>query len=245
MNGTISERTKQILEILLNEKKVTVSDLAKRLYSSEPSIRRDLTFLAKQNLIRRIHGGAIIEENSESRQKIPFILRELEQSDEKVLMASKAAELVRDGDTVMLDASTSAFNMIPYLAAKNGITVITSGVKALAKLGELGVNTYSTGGHLLPSCQSLVGDDACATIKKYNADIVFFSCRGLSENGMLTDLSIEENIVRKQMLLSSKRSVFLCGSKKFDKTYLHNLCHISEITNIISDMPLPDKFKTK
>ncbi len=54
-----TERSKQILEILLTEKKVTVSDLAKRLYSSEPSIRRDLSSLASQNLIKRIHGGHI------------------------------------------------------------------------------------------------------------------------------------------------------------------------------------------
>ena len=102
------DREKYILSKLLREKQVFVKDLAKELYASEPSIRRDLASLEKQNMLRRVHGGAIIEGSSSSHLKIPFAIRELESYDAKIIIARKAAEKVSDGDTVMLDASSSA-----------------------------------------------------------------------------------------------------------------------------------------
>ena len=237
------EREKKILEEILKTKKVTVNELAKKLYISEPSIRRDLVSLEKQNLIKRIHGGAVIEENGISATKIPFVIRELEQSDAKIIMAQKAANLVKDGDVIFLDASSSAYNIIPHLALKNNITVITCGIKALAKLGEYNIKAICTGGMLIPSCQTLVGDDAYNIIEQNNADIFFFSCRGLSSEGMLTDISEQENYVRRKMMKNSKKSYLLCASEKFDKKYFHNLCSVKDITGIISEKELPDSFK--
>ena len=233
-------RKKQILELLLKEKRVSVKDLAQRLYISEPSIRRDLCELEKQKLIRRIHGGAILEEHSDSLIKIPFLLREMEDYDAKNIMAQKAIELVHDGDVIMLDASSSAYALIPLLSQRSNVTVITSGVKALMRLAEFGINAYSTGGHLLPSCLSLTDGDSHSMIANYNADVVFFSCRGISDSGMVTDLSIEENLVRKQMILHAKRAVLLCAGEKLNKSYLHNLCHVSELDCVISDVDLPE-----
>lgn len=239
------DREKQILEILLQERRVSVSDLAKRLYASEPSIRRDLIRLESRSLLKRIHGGAILEESNNSVTRIPFVLRELEQSDAKLLMAQKAARLVKEGMIIMLDGSSSAYSLIPFLCGKQDITVITSGVKALIKLGEYRIPAYSTGGHLLPSCLSLVGEDAHHTVARYNADIVFFSCRGLTLDGRLTDFSIEENIVRQKMMARSKQKVLLCDSNKIGKEYMHNLCHISEIDGIVSEAPLPAPLSEK
>lgn len=234
------ERRKQILELLLREKRVTVKDLATRLYSSEPSIRRDLCELEKQKLLRRIHGGAILEEHSDSYLKIPFLLREMEDHDAKNIIAKKAIALVNDGDTIMLDASSSAYALIPLLAQKNNLTVITSGVKALVRLAEYGINAYSTGGHLLPSCLSLTEEDSHSMLSHYNADICFFSSRGISPTGMITDISIEENLVRKRMIGQSRRSVLLCASEKFNKTYLHNLCHVRNIDLVLSETDVPE-----
>ena len=95
------EREKYILESLLKKKRVTIKELASELFASEPSIRRDLQKLEKQNLIKRVHGGAVLEEYSNSYTKIPFIIRELEDYDEKIVIAKKAAELVKDGDVIL------------------------------------------------------------------------------------------------------------------------------------------------
>ena len=98
------EREKRILEIAIKEKSVTVKDLAQRLYSSEPSIRRDLCSLEKQRLLRRTHGGAVLNENALNEIKIPFLIRELEKSDEKIKIARMAAELITDESVIFLDS---------------------------------------------------------------------------------------------------------------------------------------------
>jgi DeoR family fructose operon transcriptional repressor len=231
-----TDREKQILEILLKEKKASVSQLAKALYISEPSVRRDLQSLERQNLIKRVHGGALLEETALSKNKIPFLIREYEQSGAKSIIAQKAIHLISDNDVIFLDASTSCYYLIPFLASKSNLTVITNGVKALVKLAEYGIHTVSTGGVLLNNCMALVGEEAYKTIETYNADVALFSCRGVSEDGYLTDISTEENNVRKKMIRHARRSYLLCASEKLGKRYFHNLCHKDEIDGIISDV---------
>lgn len=227
------EREKLILEKLVRQKKVTVKEIAKELYVSEPSVRRDFISLEKQNLIKRIHGGAIIEETALSKNKIPFALREMEESTSKLVIAKKAVELINDDDVIFLDASTSAYAMIPFLISKNNITVVTNGVKALLKLAEYNINTISTGGMLISSCFILSGEEAYKTIETINADIAFFSCRGLSNDGYLTDIHPPENYVREKMIKHSKKAYLLCTNDKKGKKYFHNLCHESDIDGII------------
>lgn len=230
-----AEREKKILEILLKEKRCSVKVLAKALFISEPSVRRDLQSLEKQHLIKRLHGGAMLEESAVSKNKIPFLIREYEQSSAKAQIARRAIELISDGDVVFMDASTSCYYMIPYLASKKGITVVTNGVKALSKLAEFDIRTVSTGGDLINSCLALVGEEAYQTLESFNADVAFFSCRGVSEDGYLTDISPEENNVRKKMIRRSKRSYLLCATEKFGKRYFHNLCHKDDIDAIITE----------
>lgn len=230
------EREKIILEMLLKKKRVTVKELSHTLYISEPSVRRDLADLEKQSLIKRIHGGAVLEETLISKNKIPFIIREYEQSSAKTIIAQKASEYVKDNDIVFLDASTSAFRVIPFLLSKANITVVTNGVRALTSLADFNINTISTGGRLVNSCLALVGDEAYKTIDSINANIAFFSCRGLSEDGHLTDISPEEDYVRQRMIKNAEHSYLLCASDKFGKKYYHNLCHKDDIDGIISEI---------
>ena len=228
------ERDKIILELLLKKKKISVKELASVLYVSEPSVRRDLAGLERQNLIKRIHGGAMIEDSALSKNKIPFKVRELEESSAKVVMAKAAAELVEDGNIIFLDSSTSAYNMIPFLKDMKNITVVTNGVRALEKLAEYGINTISTGGVLDASCMSLVGEEAYKTIETVNADICCFSCRGLDGDGNLTDIFPAENYIRERMIKHSKRAYLICAKEKFGKKYFHNLCHKSTLDGVIS-----------
>ena len=82
---------------------------------------------------------------------------------------------------------------------------------------------------------ALVGEDAYRTIESINADIAFFSCRGLSNEGYLTDIAPAENHVRQKMIKNSKHSYLLCTSDKFGKKYYHNLCHSKELDGIITN----------
>lgn len=230
------EREKLILEKLLKQKKISVKEAAKELFVSEPTVRRDLISLEKQNLIKRVHGGAVIEKSALYGNKIPFTIREMEESSSKLIIAQKAANLIKDNSVVFLDASTSAYGIIPFLSSKSGITVVTNGVKALIKLAEYGINTISTGGRLIHDCYALVGEEAYKSIDAINADIAFFACRGLSDEGMLTDISVEEDYVRIRMIKNSAQSYLLCPKDKRGKKYFHNICAEKDISGVITEV---------
>lgn len=239
------QREDQIIKILLQQKTATVKELSERLYASMPSIRRDLAILEKAHMIKRTHGGAVLEISNDSELKIPFIIRELEQSDAKIIMAKKAAQLVNNNDVIFIDASTSAYSVIPFLINKTNLTIITCGLKSLQLAGECGITAFSTGGKLIPSCMSLTGSEAYRMIENYTADIMLFSCRGLTDEGNVTDFSLEENWVRRVMLKHSKKKILLCDSSKIGKVYMNTVCSIEDITYVISEKPLPPSINCK
>lgn len=233
------EREDKILNALLEKESMTTQELSTKLFVSVPTLRRDLIKLEQMGKIIRTHGGAQLIKKSAD-EKIPIFLREQEQNDAKEIMARKAVEFVRDGDIIMLDGSTSAYSIIPHLASFKNLIVITSSAKSSFLLGRMGINNICTGGKMITRSLSYIGEDAENTVKRYNADIVFFSCRGLSLDGKLTDNSIEENSLRKIMLRHSRKKVFLCDSSKLDHTYLNNLCHLSEVDEIVCERMLPE-----
>ena len=97
----------------------------------------------------------------------------------------------------------ASFRVIPFLLSKANITVVTNGVRALISLADFNINTISTGGRLVNSRLALVGDEAYKTIDSINANIAFFSCRGLSDDGYLTAISPEEDYVRQRISVNT------------------------------------------
>ena len=135
----------------------------------------------------------------------------------------------------MLDASTTAFHIIPYMTDFKKILVITNGAKTALESASMGIRTICRGGEMALDSFCYVGTDAESIIKKYNADIAFFSCRGITEDGLATDNSILENSIRRIMIKNSKKSYLLCDETKFNNKYLNTLCDIKEITGVITN----------
>lgn len=229
------DRQDEFIKLVEQQKRISVKRLSEVLYASEPTIRRDLNALSKSGLVKKIHGGAEIVSYAPDR-KIPLAERMNEQHNAKAIMAKKASELIHDSSIILMDASTSASYIIPFLSKFKDLIVITSGAKSVVELGERNIRCYSTGGELLNDCFSFIGEEAKRMVSAFNADIFFFSCRGLSNDGKLTDISIEENQLRQEMMAHAKKNVFLCDSSKFGKTYFHNLCSLKDVDVLISDV---------
>lgn len=230
---TVSERQERILELLRQDPRITVARLSAVLYVSEPTVRRDLTELDAKGLVHKVYGGAVLPDGAET--LIPFVFRENEKSAAKTQMGRRAAELVEDGMVVLLDGSTSAFHLVPFLAARKDLTVVTSGAKTALALAEAGICNYCTGGRMLNNSYSYVGAQAEQFLAGINADICFFSCRGLSEDGKISDPSVEEVDLRRAMRAHSAKSYLLCDRSKFNKTYFFNLCNVSDLDGVISE----------
>ena len=239
---TVNQRQQRILEELGQKPDITVRELSQILFVSEPTIRRDLTELDSKGIITKVYGGAILNRGAADRE-IPFFFRQQEKSAVKSRMGAKAARMVRDGMVVMLDGSTSAFHLVPYLAQKKDLIVVTSGAKTAVALAEANIRTFCTGGQMLIHSFSYVGEQAEDFVRNINADILFFSCHGLSDSGYMTDPAIEEANLRKVMFRFSKQKILLCDSSKFDKTCFYNIGHVRDIDDIISEGPIPEQIR--
>lgn len=233
MTMLIASRQEQIIEILKKERSASVSRLAKELFASEPTIRRDLALLEGKGYIKRVYGGAVI--GGAPDREIPYDVRASEQESAKSIIAEKARVYVKKGDVVFLDGSSSAAHMVNVLKDIEDILVVTSGARTALSLAENGVRVISTGGQMITKSYTYVGSHAEACVRGINADVVFFSCRGLSEGGEMTDLSIEEINVRKIMLERAKTKILLCDSTKIGRQYLYSFGHIDSIDAVITE----------
>jgi DeoR/GlpR family transcriptional regulator of sugar metabolism len=220
------ERHEKIIEILNERSSVTVQFLADKLFVSLPTVRRDLSYLEKQNRLRRTFGGAVLNNNI---SEVPFELRNSVDTKIKDELALRASKLIKDDMVIFLDASSTVLRLVPYLKNYKNLTIITNSPKVNLELAELNVKSFSTGGILLKNSKAYVGNFAEEFVKRFNADICFLSCRGMSEDGMLNDGSIEESNLRIAMINNSKRSVFIMSSNKLNKTYCFNIIHSKNV----------------
>jgi len=228
------ERQNGIYEYLKLHKSASVSELSRKFFIGETTIRRDLEKLERENLVKRSYGGAILLESPNA--EIPITIREKEQSEAKSIIGKLAANCVSDGDIIIMDSSTTTYSMIPYLTSKANLTIITNGVKAVTAAGQiLKSKIYCTGGRLRENSQSLVGPGAADTIKNFSAQKLFFSCRAISDTLVAMDNCENEAELRKIMMSQSDKVYLLCDSSKFSKTAFYRICSLDSVDVLISD----------
>lgn len=232
------ERREAILKLMQQKRTVSVESLSERFFVSEATIRRDLERMAKENLIKRTYGGAVLLDGSSS--DIPLPLREGENAGPKERLAAEAAGLLRSGNTVFLDSSSTVSRLVPRLSALSGLTVVTNALKTALKLGEYrGARVYCTGGLVRDNSISVVGTAARDFLATYHADFLFFSCRGFSFDTGVTEASEEEAGIKRQMIRSAATRVLLCDKSKMGHTYFATICGLEDIDVLITDADFP------
>lgn len=230
-----TERQENILAILRQSSYITVAELASRTFASPSSIRRDLTFLENNGLVHRTHGGVTLPEAAAGVSS--FSNRKRKNTREKRLIARKAATLLQDGQTILLDGSSSVTYLLPIIAKFSGIQVYTNNLSTAIDAIELGISTNCLGGHSLRGSMVMTGPDTYRMLLGLHADLCFFSSKCLGENGVITDPNQEENFIRQLMIQQSRQSVFLCDSSKFGKDSRYRLAAMDEISVSIFDAP--------
>jgi DeoR family fructose operon transcriptional repressor len=230
------ERRQRILEELNNNGSIQVTDLSRLFDVTEETIRQDLKKLEKKNLLKKIHGGAISIKQKESKVELSFDIRKEKNIISKRKIAKKAAEFVDVGDTIFMDASSTALFLANKLIDSRNITVITSSNRIVSELAKnKNITVISTGGLLRPNSLSFVGPVANNTLKKYHANKAFISCQGISlEHGITNSNELEIEI--KQNMIARASKVFLLADRtKFNKIGLTQFASTEEIDKIITD----------
>ncbi len=237
MKNSLDEK---IIEFLHRTGYSSVNEISTAVYCSSSTVRRRLASLASKGIVFRTHGGATL--NDGEAVVSDFSYRMDRNSAGKKRIAIAAAKLVKDGDVVFLDDSTSAFYIVPYLAELKNVQVMTNGIDTLNVLTKYHIASYSSGGKVDPTNKSaLIGELAESAIGGMYYDVMFFSVYGVNKYGVASDPSIEGNTLRRSAMNNSKKTVFLCDSEKFDKTSVFKSFDLKEVDVIISDIDVKEQ----
>lgn len=230
----IEERRQHILAIAQSEGRVRVRDLSKALGISQITIRKDLDHLQAKGLLQRSHGGAL---PAQPGALFDPSLQEKEKSQhyEKERIGAAAAEMVKEGQCVMLDSGTTTTAVAHALKKFSNLTVITNAVNIAAELTGTNFEVILTGGILRKNSFSLVGPLAEDLLAEMHADILFLGVDGFDLEIGLTTPNLLESRVNRAMVTGATRVVAVCDSTKFDRRSLSRIIPVSAVHHVITD----------
>ena len=227
------ERRNLILEKLQAEKRVVVSELSQLYDVSEETIRRDLDKLEKEGLAIKSYGGAV-----------PFNVRKNQNVTGKQKMAELAASLVKDGDHIFLDASTTAVFVAKALKEKERLTVITNSMEILLELADVsGWNIISTGGVMKEGYLAFLGSKTDESIRSYYVDKVIFSCKALDLEWGIMESQEAFGSTKRAMIGSGRKKILVVDSSKFDQTAFSVAGSMKEVDIIVTDKEPTERWK--
>ncbi|ERJ13847.1 DeoR/GlpR family DNA-binding transcription regulator [Haloplasma contractile] len=225
-----TKRLELLKELVEQKKLVHVEECVQLLNTSESTVRRDLEELEKEGILTRVHGGAKYNGKIKDEPKISTKLKT--NFYEKDLIAKHASQIVEDRDCIFLDAGSTTYNMIPYLADKD-ITVITNGITHIDRLIEYNIESYLVGGYIKPSTKAILGEEAVLFLQKYYFDKAFIGVNGISiENGFSTP-DIRESTIKQVVISRTKSPYFLADHTKFDQSYFVKIADLSDCKVIV------------
>lgn len=231
------ERQEEILALIRKQGYASVEMLTAHFHYSTATINRDLNELQKQNLIKRSYGGA----EPVVPQGIPHVYRYRKMRKSKRKISARAAALVKDGDTIFIDGSTTAEYMAEFLFARKDLTVITNNCLLAADLFSYGIRAICLGGVIQEAPCVTWGDLPCRNAACFFADKLFFSTGAATETG----LTGEVPLLFHTMMEHSREQWLLIDREKIGKPCTKNLIDFSAVTGVISDFDFSEETKKK
>jgi DeoR/GlpR family transcriptional regulator of sugar metabolism len=236
----VAERHRKIVEVVNEKLSVRVTELSKTFKVTEETIRRDLEKLEKENLLRRSHGGAVSIQDEQS--EVSYAEREITNSLEKKSIAIEAVKLIKPGEQIVLDASTTAWYMAKEMPDVP-LTVITNSIKVAVELSKKEqVKVISTGGMLLPKSLSYVGPLAERSLNMYHVNKAFISCKGVHIEGGLSDSNEWQALLKRQMMLISDQTILMADSTKFGVRTFAHITEIGQVSCVLTDSNLDEAY---
>ena len=226
----LNNRQKTILHRVNSDGAVKVSELSKSLFFSEMTIRRDLTLLEKEGLLKRTHGGAV---RNDSDFQYPVNYRENINKDKKKTLADHAIKYLHDNQVLFFNSSSTLAFLLPYLSKYKNLLAITNSVYLLSYFEKLHIPCCLTGGKYNEIEKCLTGRKTEEYLKEINPDIAFLSCEALSNDGRVTDSDPDLAEIAKIAVQKSKISVLLMDESKLGVTRTYDVCKTDQFDEVI------------
>lgn len=238
---TTHERRQSLLDLLRKQPGLRVPELAIALNVSEGTVRNDLNALEEQALLIRVHGGAVLNQQGQF-QNNSFLRRFQQNAAAKLAIAREAAVLVNDGDSILLDASSTALYFARALSARNRLRVVTNGFEVARELAHNSTNTVILiGGVVNNESSSVTGLLSEHIIEELHIQKAFLSCSGFSLERGMTEVHLAEAQLKRKVIESSQQLFALVDSTKFGKEDLTSFARPERLNCLFTDNHLlPD-----
>lgn len=236
------ERFAIILDIIEKQGSATVSELMKALDASESTIRRDLSLLNKNGSVIKVHGGAVSKKQNITTRDENVSSRQTKNAQDKLKIAKYAASLIEPNDFVYLDAGTTTEMMIDFIDTTEA-TFVTNAISHAKKIAIKGCRVYILGGEFKSKTEAIVGEEAVATLEKYNFTKGFWGTNGVTlENGFTTP-EIKEAMVKKKSMEHCKECYVLADASKFEEVSSIKFAEFDAATIITTEYHSQKKYK--
>lgn len=229
------QRRTLILDILDRKGSVSVTELHERLAVSRETLRRDITRLANESRLTKIHGGALSTISVE-----PALTDRMTQNIEgKRAIGKLAAGMISNGASLILDCGTTTLCMADYLMERRRLTIYTNDLQIAAKLAGLNENmVLLMGGEVQGTNGSTVGRDATQMLENYYADFAIIGVSAFSPERGLMDYSREAVELRKKMMKHGRVSILLADHTKFEREAPVKVSGYEKLDHLITDIKL-------
>lgn len=233
----LAERRQAILHALEEQGQLSVADLRVRFGVSEVTIRGDLRALSEQGLLQRTRGGTLA---INALPEFSFGVRQQQQAQVKAAIGCAAARRVSPGDTIALDASTTALAMLPWLRRLPELTVVTNSLKvAMGLLNASHIHVLMPGGSLRRESISLTGPGQEAILGQLHINAFFTGARGITVDAGLTDVSLDEVRAKAAFIARAQRVVALIDARKWGQVATATFATLDQVHTVITDKAAP------
>jgi len=235
-------RQSLILQAVRSDGSARVSDLTQQLGVSDMTIRRDLEVLARDGLVEKVHGGAVLPGTAAIAHEPGFDDKLVLERPEKSSIAHAAAALVRPGTAIAITAGTTTFALAQCLVDVPGLTIVTNSLRVANLFSGIrnadGPTIVLTGGMRTPS-DALVGPVADLTIKSLHFDTLFLGCNGIDPEAGLTTPNLAEAETNRTFIKLARRVVVLADHTKWAVVSLASFASLDDVNVLITDEMLP------
>lgn len=230
-------RQSLILQAVRSDGSARVSDLTQRLGVSDMTIRRDLEVLARDGLVEKVHGGAVLPGSPASHEP-GFEAKLVLERPEKTAIARAAASIVTPGTAIAIGSGTTTFALAQCLLDVPGLTIVTNSLRVAnlytGNRGPDGTSVLVTGG-MRATSDALVGPVADLTIRSLHFDTLFIGCTGIDAEVGLTTPNLAEAETNRSLIKVARRVVVLADHTKWGVVSLASFATLDEVNVLVTD----------
>jgi DeoR family glycerol-3-phosphate regulon repressor len=237
----LSPRQSDIVALAKAQGRVSVEGLADRFNVTPQTIRKDLNDLCERGVLQRYHGGAILASGTanlgyEARRKLA--------TDEKRRIGLKAASLIPDSSSLLINIGTTTEQVAAALRGKSGLLVITNNMNVANILqGYEQIEIIVAGGVVRHLDGGVVGEAAVDFIRQFKVDYAVIGTSAIDEDGTLLDFDYREVKVAQAIMNCARKSILVADSMKFERTAPVRIGHISQLDYFVTDRPPPSRVR--